>query len=281
MTELAAALRAESATERWRALAQFNRAPASKVADPATLATLTQALADEHAFVRWQAGLALAEQAGGRQKLVELLKNYPAPPVEFTPGGAELKTERMCAAAIDGLAEKKSAEAQDYLAKSLSSGDARLRQSAAEALGKQGQVKAVPLLIAALKDSDPWVRRAAASGLGHLRDARAAASLTGCLKDKAVIVRRSAAYALGALRAETALPALKISLTDPDPQVRRNAAWALGRIGRPEVVADITPLLDDNSLNGAVAAAASEAIAVLTQPRWRQLVLGLGKRFKQ
>lgn len=277
MTELATALRAESAAERWRAVAQFNQATATKTADPATLATLTQALADEHAFVRWQAGLALADQANGRQKLVELLKNH----LEFTSGEAELQTERMCAAAIDGLAEKKSAEVQDYLAKSLSSGDAHLRQSAAEALSKQGRIEAVPQLIAALQDSDPWVRRAAASGLGHLHDVRAAAGLAGCLKDKAVIVRRSAAYALGALRAETALPALKISLTDPDPQVRRNAAWALGRIGRPEVAADITPLLDDSSLNGAVAAAASEAIAALSQSPWRQLVAGLGKRFKR
>lgn len=277
MTELATALRAESAAERWRVLAQFNQATDAKTADPATLATLTQALADEHAFVRWQAGLALADQANGRQKLVELLKNY----LEFTSGEAELKTELMCAAAIDGLVEKKSAEDQAYLGKSLSSGDARLRQSAAEALSKQGQAEAVPQLIAALEDSDPWVRRAAAIGLGHLRDDRAAANLAGCLKDKAVIVRRSAAYALGALRAETALPALKISLTDPDPQVRRNAAWALGRIGRPEVTADITPLLDDSSLNGAVAAAASEAIAALAQSPWRQLMASLGKRFKR
>lgn len=281
MTELAAALQAETAAERWRALVQFNYAASLKTTDPAILASLTQALADEHAFVRWQAGLALVEQAGGRQKLVELLRNYPAPSPESTSAAAELKTERMCATAIDVLAEKKSAEAQAYLVKSLSSGDARLRQSAAEALSKQGLVEAVPQLIAALKDSDPWVRRAAAIGLGHLHDTRAATNLAACLKDKAVIVRRSAAYALGALRAEMSLPALKISLTDPDPQVRRNAAWALGRIGRSEVVAALTPLLDDNSLNGAVATAASEAIATLTQSRWQQWVVGLGKRLKQ
>lgn len=281
MTELAAALQAESAAERWRALVQFNYAASLKTTDPAILASLTRALADEHAFVRWQAGLALVEQSNGRQKLVELLKNYPASPPEFTSTGAELKTDLMCAAAIDVLAEKKSVDAQAYLVKSLSSSDARVRQSAAEALGKLGQGEAVPWLIAALKDSDLWVRRAAAIGLGHLRDARAAAGLSACLKDKAVIVRRSAAYALGALRAEAALPALKISLADPDPQVRRNSAWALGRIGRSEVVAALTPLLDDNSLNGAVATAASEAIATLTQSRWQQWVVGLGKRLKQ
>jgi HEAT repeat protein len=281
MTELAAALQAESAAERWQALAQFNNAAPLKTTDPAMLTTLTQALADEHAFVRWQAGLALAGQVGGRQKLAELLKNYPTLPSEFMPVGAEFKTDQMCAAAIDALAEKKLTEAKDYLAKYLTSGDALLRQSAAEALSRQGQAEAVPQLIAALKDNNPWVRRAAAIGLGHLRDTRAVASLVDCLKDKTLIVRRSAAYALGALRAEAALPALKISLTDSDPQVRRNAAWALGRIGRSEAVAHLTRLLDDPSLNGAVAAAASEAIAALTKPHWQQLVAGLSQRFQR
>jgi HEAT repeat protein len=208
---------------------------------------LTKALADEHAFVRWQAGLALASQASGRQKLADLLKNYPTPPVEFTPVEAELKTNLMYAAAIDALAGKKSSEAERYLIKPLSNGD-------------------------------DFLRRAAAIGLGHLGDVNAAGALIDCLKDKAVIVRRSAAYALGALRAEAALPALKISLTDSDPQVRRNAAWALGRIGRPEAAAELTRLLDDPDLNGAVAIAAHEAISVLTKPRWQQLVVNLGQR---
>jgi HEAT repeat protein len=280
MTELATALQAESATERWRALAQFNPA-AAKPTDPATQSVLVTALADEHAFVRWQAGVALASQAGGRQKLAELLKNYPAPPLEFTPNQAELKTALMCATAIDALADKKAAEGREYLVKSLASGDPLVRQSAAEALGKQGHAEAVPHLIAALRDNHLWVRRAAAIGLAHLGDAGAAGALIECLQDRAAVVRRSAAYALGALRAEAALPALKISLTDSDPQVRRYAAWALGRIGRPEVVADLTRLLDDVNLNGTVAATASEAIAALTKPRWQQLVAGWGKRFQR
>jgi HEAT repeat protein len=276
MTEFAVALQTETAA-RWQVLAQLNEA-GTKPIDSATLSMLTKALADEHAFVRWQAGLALASQASGRQKLADLLKNYPTPPVEFTPVEAELKTNLMYAAAIDALAGKKSSEAERYLIKPLSNGDDFLRRSAAEALGKQGQAEAVPQLITVLKDSDPWVRRAAAIGLGHLGDVNAAGALIDCLKDKAVIVRRSAAYALGALRAEAALPALKISLTDSDPQVRRNAAWALGRIGRPEAAAELTRLLDDPDLNGAVAIAAHEAISVLTKPRWQQLVVNLGQR---
>ncbi|MBI1877872.1 MAG: HEAT repeat domain-containing protein [Chloroflexi bacterium] len=280
MIELALTLQAEPAAVRWQTLVQLNKAT-SQPTDATTLSVLTKALADEHAFVRWQAGLALANQASGRQKLAELLKNYPTPPVEFTPVEAELKTDLICAAAIDALAGKKSVEAKEYLAKPLSHGDAFLRQSAVEAIGKQGLVEALPQLVAALKDRDPWVRRAAAIGLGHMGNVSVAGRLIDCLQDKAVIVRRSAAYALGALRAEAALPVLKISLTDSDPQVRRNAAWALGRIGRPEMIAELTRLLDDPDLNGAVAVAASEAIAVLTKPRWRQLVAGLGQRFQR
>lgn len=279
MNELAAVLQTESAAARWQALVQWNKAAVRPI-DSATLSMLTRALADEHAFVRWQAGLALASQAGGRQKLADLLKNYPTPPIEFTLVQAEFKTDLIYAAAIDALADKKSPEAKEYLTKPLSKGDNLLRRSAAEALGKQGQAEAVPQLIAALKDTDPWVRRAAAIGLGHLGDASAAGELIDCLKDRAFIVRRSAAYALGALRAEVALPALKISLTDADPQVRRNAAWAIGRIGRPEAATELTRLLDDPDLNGAIAVAAHEAIAALIKPRWQQLVAGLGRRFQ-
>jgi hypothetical protein len=281
MIELAAALQSEQVAMRWQALVRFNR-DTSKPVDPATLSMLTSALADGHPFVRWQAGIALASEASGCQKLVELVKNYPEPPPEFTPVRTEFKTDVMYAAAIDALVDKKRlAEAQAYLAKPLAQGDPLVRQSAAEALGRQGQAEVMPHLLAALKDSDPWVRRAAILGLGHLGDARAAGELIDCLRDRAVVVRRSATYVLGALRATVALPALKISLTDADPQVRRNAAWALGRLGQVEAVTALTGLLDDSELEGEVAAAAKEAITALSKPGWQKFVRGLGKRLQR
>ena len=281
MIEVAVALQEKSAAARWQALVKLNHGAPAKAVDAATLALLTQALSDEHAFVRWQASLALISQAGGRQKLAELIKNYPAPPLEFTPMRPELKTDLMVSAAIDALAADKSTEVIEALTRMLQTGDSLLRQSAAEALGKQGHNEAIPHLITVLKDNDPWVRRAAAIALGHLGAVSAATALAEGLKDKAVIVRRSAAYALGALRAEVAGSALTVSLTDPDPQVRRAAAWALGRIGRQEATAHLTRLLDDLALNGTVAAAASEAIAAISKPRWRQIVAGLSKRVRQ
>ncbi len=276
MTELATVLQEKSAA-RWWAIAQFNETAEAKLVDTTTMSLLTEALADEHAFVRWQAGLALTSQVRGQQNLVELLKNYPqdSPLAEPTP--EKHKTDLICSSAIDALMDRKSSEVKSYLINPLLSGDTLLRQSAAEALARQGHPEAVPHLITTLKDHDPWVRRAAALALGHVGDVSAVKALIQCLQDKAVIVRRSAAYALGALRSEAALSALKISTTDQDAQMRRNAAWALGRIGRPEAITVLTRLLDDTDLNGAVAATAREAIKTITKPRWQQMVSGLSR----
>jgi hypothetical protein len=242
---------------------------------------LTKALADEHPFVRWQAGLVLASQNHGRQRLLEVLKSYPTPPVELSSSPDAPTPDVICAAAIDALAAQKSSELRGHLPSLLERGTPWLRQSAAEALTQYGSTDAVPHLVATLKDNDPWVRRAAALALGHLGDVNTASTLIPCLQDRAVVVRRSAAYALGALKAETAVPALKISLTDQDAQVRRNAAWALGRMRRSEVVADLTRLLSDPALDGHVAETAREAIAALNKSPWQQLLSFFGKRFSR
>ncbi len=281
MIDLAAALQEKSAAARWQALTKLERANGFKLSDASTLSALTGALADEHPFVRWQAGLALAGQTPGRQKLLEVLKNYPSLPPELPAPPQTHPPDVACAAAVDALAAHKSSELKGYLPALLERGNSLLRQSAAEALTRQGLAEAAPQLKAALNDPDPWVRRAAALALGHLGDVNAAAVLVPCLKDKAVLVRRSAAYALGALKAETAVPALKISLTDRDAQVRRNAAWALGRMRQPAAVADLTRLLADPDLEGQVAQTAREAIATLNQSPWQQLLSFFGKRFSR
>jgi HEAT repeat protein len=273
MIELATALQAEPAATRWHALVQINRASAVNLADVSILSTLTSALADEHAFVRWQVGQLLAGQAEGRQKLTELLKNYPTLPSETLANQTNLCPDLLYSAAIDALTTQSVGQIKDYLTGPLHSGQPLLRQSAAEALFRQPLSSEVwPHLLAALKDDNPWVRRAALIALGYLGDDNLADKIAVHLSDKAVIVRRSAAYALGALRAGTALSALKIALTDGDPQVRRNAAWALGRLGRAEVLADLTRLLEDETLNGAVAAAAEEAIKAIKKPLWQRIL---------
>lgn len=281
MTDLAAALQEKSAAARWQALTKFGQSNAIKLADNTTLSALTGALADEHPFVRWQAGLALAGQNQGRQRLIDVLKNYPTLSIELPSPPNPQTPDVICAAAVDALVSQNSSELKNYLPALLERGNPLLRQSAAEALTRQGSKEVVPQLISILKDSDPWVRRAAVLALGHLGDVNAATALIPCLKDKAIVVRRAVAYALGALKADTAIAALKLSLTDQDAQVRRNAAWALGRMQHSEVIADLTRLLADPSLDGHVAETAREAIAALNKSPWQQLLSFFGKRFSR
>jgi HEAT repeat protein len=272
MTELVAALQAASAAERWRALAKLNQLK-SKFVDAETMSMLLKALADEHPFVRWQAGLALAQQEQGYQKLTETLAVGPVP-------GSLPQANLVRLAAIDALGFSKTPTADASLIEMLHADDPLIRQSAAEALANKRVSAAVPSLIQALKDPDPWVRRAAAYALGHIGHQEAIPTLTMALQDRAVIVRRSAAYALGALRAQTALPQLKISLGDKDPVTRRNAAWALGRLGLVEAVPALTKLLNDLALNGAIIATARQAIETITRPRWLQLFIGIRGRIR-
>jgi HEAT repeat protein len=261
MTELATALTAESAATRWQAISQLNQ-PNSHPIEASQLTLLAQALADAHPFVRWQAGLALARQTQGGPKILEALRDNTA--------GANLKR----AAAIDALPAALIPEASSLLIELLQAQEPILRQSAAEALAAAKTPAVVPPLLAALQDPAPVVRRAAAAALGHVGQPEAIPALLAALGDRSVLVRRSAAYALGALRAAEALPRLTVLLTDTAPLLRRNAAWALGRIGRPEVTPHLKKLLTDPALNGAIAAAAQQAIDTLAKPRWLQRLLG-------
>ncbi len=265
MTELTAALQANSAVTRWKAIAKYNQSQSPPV-DAAGLALFTQALADAHPFVRWQAGQALVSAADGRQKLVAVLQTTAATLTR--------------SAAADALRATNLPPAHALLIEALSASNDTLRQSAAEALAGQKNLAAVPHLITATKDSNPWVRRAAAYALGHLGSHDAVPTLIAALRDNVFLVRRSAAYALGALRAIEAVPQLKLALTDRDALTRRNAAWALGRVGRREAVPELTQLLNDPALNGAVATTAGWAIETITKPRWLQAILGVKGRFR-
>ena len=94
MTELVAALQAESAAERWQAIEHLNRAEHQWLTDE-TLSLLIKALADQHPFVRWQAGLALVRHSEGAQKLTDLLNTSLAT--------NSAQTKRGYSAAVDAL----------------------------------------------------------------------------------------------------------------------------------------------------------------------------------
>jgi HEAT repeat protein len=248
-------LRSDKAADRWQAAAHLIDAVRSQHA--VALAALGNALDDDHPFVRWRAGLTLAQ--AGRSQAIALLLD-----------GLKHGSPRRRAAAADALATTRQADVE-LLLDALASQEALVRQSAAEALGRLGYRRDAPCFITLLTDESPWVRRAAARALGHIGDNTAVAHLSQRLSDEAPLVRRSAAYALGAMRARPAVSALIAALGDADAQVRRNAAWGLGRIGDRGALPKLRLLRSDTALNGDVASEAQAAIRAIERPRWQQL----------
>jgi len=248
-------LRSDKAADRWQAAAHLIDAVRSQHA--VTLAALGNALDDDHPFVRWRAGLTLAQ--AGRSQAIALLLD-----------GLKHGSPRCRAAAADALAYTRQADVE-LLLDALVSKEAIVRQSAAEALGRLGYRGGAARFVALLTDQSPWVRRAAARALGHIGDNTAVAHLGQRLGDESPLVRRSAAYALGAMRATPAVSALVAALSDPDAQVRRNAAWGLGRIGDRTALPKLRLLRGDTALDGDVANEAQAAMRAIERPKWQQL----------
>ncbi len=248
-------LRSDKAADRWQAAAHLIDAARSQHA--VALTALGNALDDDHPFVRWCAGLALAQ--AGRSQTIALLLD-----------GLKHGSPHRRAAAADALATTRQADVE-LLLDALSSKEALVRQSAAEALGRLGHRRDAARFVTLLTDESPWVRRAAARALGHIGDNTAIVHLSQRLGDESPLVRRSAAYALGAMRARPAVSALLAALDDADAQVRRNAAWGLGRIGDKDALPKLRLLRGDTGLDGDVASEAQAAMRAIERPKWQQL----------
>jgi len=253
-------LQMEQPAVRWQAAMQLRGAAQQQQSQ--SLSALTQALADDHPFVRWRAGLALA-QANQPAALAALR-------LALSTGSPEGQ-----AAAADALGGVHKVDPLPLL-EALNSPHACVRQSAAEALAHQRSWHIGAGLVERLADESAWVRRAAATALGHIGDRQAVAPLIECLSDSSALVRRSAAYALGAMRARQAAPALSAALDDPDPAVRRNAAWALGRLAVRSALPGLESLLDDPALDGEVAEQAARAIRAIQRWGWQWLLYVVG-----
>lgn len=153
------------------------------------------------------------------------------------------------------------------LIKDLDSPDAKVRAQAAQTLADMGPNArpAVVALLRKLKDADELCRTMAQNALEKIGapDKSAIAVLKESLKDIVPALRIYASEALGKLGPDalSAGPALIESLKDTEPVVRQNAARSLGRIGfddRTKLVAELTPLLEDE--NKAVRVAAAESL---------------------
>jgi HEAT repeat protein len=169
---------------------------------------LLEYLGDEHPFVGWRAGEALAETASRLRRRARLgapIWDRKAP--ELTHSGLLL-----------------------LLYQGLHDSDPTRRAATAEALGLWAHEAAVGYDIQALADADPSVRLSAAAALGKLRDKGAMDALMKALKDESLWVRRAAADALGAVGDPKAVSALQGALADPEPLVRAGAVCALGHL---------------------------------------------------
>lgn len=229
--ELLVQLREGEARQRWEAAERL----APYVGQDRVAKALADALADEHPFVRWQAGESLAQ---GRSEYVYSLLEQAL---------ASRNTHRRSAAA-DVLGKLGDKRAVSALCKALESRSAEIRCSAAEALARLADPASLPVLLKALGDSDEHVRRALTTALGAIGGAEVVAALAKMLQDASAPVRASAAMALGKTADPEACTALRQALHDADPAVRWHAVRAAGITCGQPALADLQPLLSDNTV---------------------------------
>jgi HEAT repeat protein len=142
----------------------------------------------------------------------------------------------------------------------LSDEDWAVREEAATLLGVLKDARAVLPLTNALRDTDRAVREAAVGALSSLGSVSVPA-LAACLTDSALQVQEAASAILASLADARVLAPLMQALGSRDWIVRMHAAKGLGRIGDPEAVPVLMPLLQDKVK--AVREEASSALAAI------------------
>ena len=126
----------------------------------------------------------------------------------------------------------------------LSDEDWAIREEAATLLGSLNDARAVLPLTKLLRDTDRAVRKAAIGSLSALGSASVPA-LAGCLADPALQVQEAASAILASIADARVFRPLVEALGSRDWIVRMHAAKGLGRIGDPEAVSVLMPLLQD------------------------------------
>ena len=141
------------------------------------------------------------------------------------------------------------------------SGDAKLRRSAAFTLGKMGNraTGALPAMKSVYaKEQDVKVREAIVYAMAEIsRDSLSIKAdpdlesiFVGAIKDSDTYIRRSGAFGLGCLAAKSAVTreALDRALGDPEAIVRQRAAASLGQFGEAGLPSLKKALADSDSL---------------------------------
>ncbi len=242
-------------------------------------------LGDEHPFVRWQAGVSLANTA------TQLRQRARAGSSTWGRQSPELTYSGLVALLRDGLQDSDSLRREatadmlglldhevvvGFLVQSLEDDEAAVRASAASALGRIADKSAVNALIPSLSDPSIWVRRAAADALGAIADPGSVPALQLALSDRHPLVRASAVCALGHIHVARSREIVEQCCADPDATVRWYAARALGKIGSAGSLSALESVRRDDTVlfgqsTGEVADLAMEAIERRESGPWHWL----------
>jgi len=154
----------------------------------------------------------------------------------------------------------------------LSDEDWGVREEAATMLGSFKDPRAIVPLTRALHDTDRAVREAAIGALSSIGEPSIPA-LGTCLADPALHVQEAASAILASIADTRVFAPLVAALRSHDWIVRMHAAKALGRIGDPQAVPALMPLLQDKVK--AVREEASSALAAIGSAAVSALLLAL------
>lgn len=148
--------------------------------------------------------------------------------------------------------------------------DWAVREDAAAALGRLKDARAVMPLTVLLRDEDRAVRQAAIGALTSIGEP-AVEALGRCLNEESLQVQEAASEILAGIGDGRVFDPLVKALGSTDWIVRMHAIKALGRIGEPEAVPALVPLLQDKvkavreEAAGALAAIGTASIPSLVQ----------------
>ncbi len=214
-------------------------------------------LGDDHPFVRWQAGLALAETAArlrSRARLGFPIWSRQAPELTFSSLLMRLNQSLhdadpgRRAATADALALWRHEVVANLLVEALErDSDPQVRASTAMALGKIGDKTAIRALIAALSDTSIWVQRAAADALGAIAAPEAVTALEQAMQNGQSLLKSSIVCALGHMPTARARAILAHCTEDEDPALRWYAARGLSAIGNTGSLPALQRLLEDQT----------------------------------
>lgn len=247
-------------------------------------------LGDDHPFVRWQAGLALAETAArlrSRARLGFPVWSRQAPELTFSSLLMRLSQSLhdpdpgRRAATADALALWGHEVVANLLVEALErDSDPQVRASIAMALGKIGDKTAVRALIVALSDTSIWVQRAAADALGAIAAPEAVSALEKAMQSGQPLLKSSIVCALGHMPTARAREILARCTEDEDSALRWYAARGLSVIGNTSSLPALQRLLDDpTTLFGQPLADMAAAAIETIERRERGLVNWLRKQF--